>query len=75
MREQAISAIQSEQRAILANQVKRGQYSMWDKDIDDRFSSALKLFEVVIEKVDPIIEEVAQEIHAAWKERRKSRSE
>lgn len=96
MREKAVSEIQSDQRAILSVKVKRGQYSMWDKDVVDRFEPALRLFENVLEEVEPIIEEgehhfftfslntsltlsllpfiVVEEMHAAWKERKKSRS-
>ncbi|GAA6018689.1 hypothetical protein JCM11491_001262 [Sporobolomyces phaffii] len=74
MREQAISAIQSDQRAILATQVKRGQYLMWEKDAENRFDTALRIFDVVLEKVEPIIEAVAEELLAAFKESRKSRS-
>jgi hypothetical protein len=75
MREQAVSAIQTDQRAILATRVKKAQLLMWDKDIEDRFESALELFKEVVEKVEPIIEGVTKEIHAAWKDSRKSRSE
>lgn len=57
MREKAVSEIQSDQKAILAVKVKRGQYGMWDKDVEDRFEPALRLFENVLAEVEPIINE------------------
>ena len=75
MRQQAISAIQTDQRQLLTLKVRRAQLGMWDKEVEDRFESALKVYEEVIEEVEPIIEEVTREIHAAWKGSRKSRSE
>ncbi|GAA5992964.1 hypothetical protein JCM5350_003062 [Sporobolomyces pararoseus] len=75
MRQQAISAIQTDQRQLLSLKVRRAQLGMWDKEVEDRFKSALKVYEEVIEEVEPIIEEVTREIHAAWKGSRKSRSE
>ncbi|GAA5969844.1 hypothetical protein JCM3765_004593 [Sporobolomyces pararoseus] len=75
MRQQAISAIQTDQRMLLSLKVRRAQLGMWDKDVEDRFESALQVYAEVIEEVEPIIEEVTKEIHAAWKESRKSRSE
>ncbi|GAA5889557.1 hypothetical protein JCM5296_005984 [Sporobolomyces johnsonii] len=74
MREKAVSEIQSDQRAILAARVKRGQYQMWQKDVDGRFEAALELFRSALDEVEPIIEEVTKEIHAAWKDRKKDRS-
>ncbi|CEQ41752.1 SPOSA6832_03505 [Sporobolomyces salmonicolor] len=74
MREKAVSEIQSDQRAILAVRVRRGQYQMWEKDVDGRFEAALELFKSALDEVGPIIAEVTTEIHAAWKGRKKDRS-
>ncbi|GAA5969948.1 hypothetical protein JCM21900_002450 [Sporobolomyces salmonicolor] len=74
MREKAVSEIQSDQRAILAVRVRRGQYQMWEKDVDGRFEAALELFRSALDEVGPIIAEVTTEIHAAWKGRKKDRS-
>ncbi|GAA5899656.1 hypothetical protein JCM6882_001177 [Rhodosporidiobolus microsporus] len=71
MREQAVSAIQSDQRGLLAAKVRRGQYQMWVKEVEDRFEPALELFKGVVQDIEPIIEEVTKEIHEVWKKREK----
>ncbi|GAA5866067.1 hypothetical protein JCM3774_000014 [Rhodotorula dairenensis] len=72
MREKAISEIQSEQRAMLHARVKRAQYQMWDKDdTEERFARALDLFKSATAEVEPIIQEVSDEIHAVWQSRKK----
>lgn len=71
MREKAVSEIQSAQRAMLQARVKRAQYQMWDKDdTEERFARALALFKSATEEVEPIIEEVSNEIHAVWQSRK-----
>ncbi|GAA6044440.1 hypothetical protein JCM8097_006647 [Rhodosporidiobolus ruineniae] len=75
MQEQAVSAIQSDQRALLAARVRRAQYIMWREGQEHRFETALALFQAAVEDVDPIIDEVVQEIHAVSKEARKKRKD
>ncbi|GAA5863433.1 hypothetical protein JCM8547_006979 [Rhodosporidiobolus lusitaniae] len=72
MKQQTVSAIQSDQRALLAARVRRGQYQMWDKEVEDRFQPALIIFQNAIEDLDPIIAEVTKEIHAVWEEGNKA---
>ncbi|GAA6018304.1 hypothetical protein JCM10207_000797 [Rhodosporidiobolus poonsookiae] len=69
MQEQAVSAIQSDQRALLAARTKRGQYQMWDEAVEDRFQPALELFKSVVDEIDPLIVSVAKEIHSVWQGR------
>ncbi|GAA5843078.1 hypothetical protein JCM11251_002725 [Rhodosporidiobolus azoricus] len=75
MREQAVSAIQSDQRALLAARVRRGQYQMWDKDVENRFEPALEMFKQIVIDIDPIIEKVTKEIHEVWKKRDKKKDD
>ncbi len=75
MREKAVSEIQSAQRAMLQARVKRAQYQMWDKDdTEERFERALTLFKSATEEVEPIIEEVSNEVHAVWQSRKRDPS-
>ncbi|BGP19791.1 hypothetical protein JCM10213_003100 [Rhodosporidiobolus nylandii] len=73
MREQHVSQIQSDQRALLAARTRRGQYQMWQKDVEDRFAPALEIFKGVVEQIDPLIEEVATEIHKVYREKKKDK--
>ncbi|GAA6022305.1 hypothetical protein JCM10207_003278 [Rhodosporidiobolus poonsookiae] len=73
MQEQAVSAIQSDQRALLAARTKRGQYQMWDAAIEDRFQPALELFKLVMEEIDLLIDSVVKGIHSVWQGRAKNK--
>ncbi|GAA6023233.1 hypothetical protein JCM10207_005216, partial [Rhodosporidiobolus poonsookiae] len=73
MQEQAVSAIQSNQRALLAARTKRGQYQMRDEAVEDRFQPALELFKSVVDKIDPLTDSVANEIHSVWQGRAKGK--
>ncbi|GAA5983366.1 hypothetical protein JCM11641_006047 [Rhodosporidiobolus odoratus] len=68
MREQAVSHIQSDQRALLHARVRRGQLVMWQKETGEgRFQTALEVFQGVGEEVGPVIDEITEEMHRVWK--------
>jgi hypothetical protein len=69
MKDQAVSDVQSDQRELLAARVRRAQLGMWDKDVEDRFEPALELFKNVAEEIEPVINDIAKEIHQTWKAR------
>ncbi|KPV71995.1 uncharacterized protein RHOBADRAFT_56135 [Rhodotorula graminis WP1] len=71
MLDKAVGDIQGAQRAMLLARVRRAQYLCWDDDVEGRFETALELFGSAIKELDPVIDEVSDEVHRVWKERKK----
>ncbi|GAA5891640.1 hypothetical protein JCM8208_007354 [Rhodotorula glutinis] len=71
MLDKAVADIQGAQRAMLLARVRRAQYLCWDEGVEARFETALELFGSAVDELDPVIEEVSDEVHRVWKERKK----
>lgn len=71
MLDKAVADIQSAQRAMLSARVRRAQLMCWDEDVEERFVPALALFASAVEELDPIVQEVSDEVHRVWKERKR----
>ena len=71
MLDKAVGDIQGAQRAMLLARVRRAQYLCWDEDVEGRFETALELFGSAVDELDPVIDEVSDEVHRVWKERKK----
>jgi hypothetical protein len=67
MREKAISAVQSDQRALLQARVQRAQYICYDAEDCERFETAIGLFQGALEDLKPVIADVIVAIREAWK--------
>ncbi|GAA5838983.1 hypothetical protein JCM9279_002557 [Rhodotorula babjevae] len=70
MLDKAVADIQGAQRAMLLARVRRAQYLCWDDDVESRFETALELFGSAVDELDPVIDEVSDEVHRVWKERK-----
>ena len=70
MLDKAVADIQGAQRAMLLARVRRAQYLCWDDDVEGRFETALELFGSAVDELDPVIDEVSDEVHRVWKERK-----
>lgn len=76
MRENAVSAVQSDERALWFNRVKRSQLALWDKEECENLELCRDICSEAVAAIDPLADEIAGEYIAVFKdlqaERRRS---
>lgn len=68
MKEAAISGQRSDIRALWLSRVKKAQFLMYDQEECPRFEMALAIFYETLRAIEPVAEEIAEDLRQVWKE-------